>query len=321
MRRTDRQAFTIIELLVVIGVLGLLMGLLLPALGAAHRKGLKSMEMNAIKQIGIAWQLYSMNNKDQVLPGFLEPEVQQRWNVTYQFSDHGRVPPAPNYMSGDNIAGPWTWRLMTHLGHSHDMVHGYLDEPEFDPTKISTDLEEARRMAYEPGFGYNARYVGGWWSMYGNTPLNSDFDGDGEIGSDEEFSADLVVRSVASIKRSSELLIFCSSTLLEPGMYRNLPNGRMGAHYVVPPKTVKMDSNGDVTSGPPEQQWSVPSAAGGGADVTRVEVATKCAIPYGRYNRLAATLFADLHTEVNNLQALSDMRKWIPRASSFDFPD
>ncbi len=299
MRRTDRQAFTIIELLVVIGVLALLMGLLLPALGAAHRKGLKSTEMNAIKQVGIAWQLYSMNNKDQVLPGFLEPEVQQQWNVTYQFSDHGRVPPAPNYMSGDNLAGPWTWRLMTHLGHSHDMVHGYLDEPEFDPTTISSDLEEARRMAYEPGFGYNAMYVGGWWEM------------DGGIARPRYYEHNVVARSVASIRRASDVLLFCSSSLLEPGFYRKFPADQKGCHYAVPPWLGPVD------------QWTVPGAnggpTGGGVDPGSVDVLLQTAPPIGRYNRLAATLFADLHTDVNAPGAMFDIRKWIDSATTSTF--
>lgn len=295
MHRTRRRAFTIIELLVVIGILGLLMGLLLPALGAAHRKGLKSSEMSAIKQVGYAWQMYSINNKDQVLPGYLETAVQQQWNVKFQYTDHSTVSPAPSYGSGlPNVAGPWTWRLLPHLNNSHDMVHGYLDEPQVDPTTISKDADEVLRMAYEPGFGYNAMYMGGWWEMDGNIPRPRYFD------------ANVVSRSVGAIRRSSELLIFCSSSMLAPGFYRKFPADQKGCHYAVPPWLGPVD------------QWTLPSGAGG-ADPNRIEVLIQTAAPIGRYNGMVATIFADLHTDVNTPGALHDMRKWIDSAASGGF--
>src|SRR5262245_4608408 len=118
MRRPSgaRSGFTLVELLVVIGVLALRSGLLMPALGAVHRKGLKRREMSALKQVGIAWQLYSSNNKEQLLPGYLDTPVQQVWSVKYQYPNHELMPPYPNYGVGDNIAGPWTWRLLPSLG-------------------------------------------------------------------------------------------------------------------------------------------------------------------------------------------------------------
>jgi prepilin-type N-terminal cleavage/methylation domain-containing protein len=294
MRPTHRHAFTIIELLVVIGVLGLLMGLLLPALGAAHRKGLKSSEMSAIKQVGIAWNLYATNNREQVLPGFLDPGVQAQWQVSYQFGDKNRVPPAPTY-SGPNVAGPWTFRLMSHLDHNHEMVHGYVDEPDYDPTTISGDADEVWSMAYEPGFGYNAFYVGGWWEMESGIPRP------------RYHEHNVVARSTASIRRPSDLVIFCSSSLLEPGFYRKFPADQKGSHYAVPPWLGPVD------------QWTVPGAAGGpggGADPSSVDVLVQTAPPIGRYNKLASTLYADLHTDVNAPGALYDIRKWIDAASS-----
>ena len=46
-------------------------------------------ETNLIRQVGIAWELYSGNNNDHVLPGFLEASsednVQTDWGVSYLF--------------------------------------------------------------------------------------------------------------------------------------------------------------------------------------------------------------------------------------------
>src|SRR5688572_29617165 len=71
-----RFAFTIVEILVVVGIMGVLLGILLPALGGAMRKSAKNTEVNSIRQVFYAWQLYATNNNDSALPGYLDIAVQ-----------------------------------------------------------------------------------------------------------------------------------------------------------------------------------------------------------------------------------------------------
>jgi prepilin-type N-terminal cleavage/methylation domain-containing protein len=58
-----RWAFTLVELLVVISIIGILMALILPAVQAARESGRRAQCMNNVRNVGLAFQRYHADNK------------------------------------------------------------------------------------------------------------------------------------------------------------------------------------------------------------------------------------------------------------------
>ena len=348
-RHGRNRAFTIVELLVVIGIITILMGMLLPSLQGVQNRSRKAKEITNIRQVGYAWTLYSNSNDSAALPGYLgyleDQDVQSYWQVQYEYPDGSVMPPA--------FAAPWTWRLLPYLDNALVMVHGYRDlvnhdiVQDWDPAvEVVDPVTQSNRLlgeviASEPAFGYNAFYVGGWWDEMvdfaepGDEPhpipryrywdTSADRNGDGTL---EPVS--VVARYPSQITRPSDMVIFCSSAELSPQQqpYRKWPANRPGAHVAVPPILADAQqwraglhgSFAPTGVGPAEETGY--EAGHGAADPRAVLVVGDAAedevidgpstwAPIGRHTRLAAVLYADGHTDTQSPAALADQTKWI----------
>src|SRR3954467_3019005 len=69
--RLARRAFTLVELLVGIGIIAVLIGILLPALSKAREQAKLTQCMSNLRQLGVGMQLYRQYNRDFYPPRIL----------------------------------------------------------------------------------------------------------------------------------------------------------------------------------------------------------------------------------------------------------
>ena len=179
------SGFTLVELLVVIGIIALLAAMLLPALGKARYRASQVNEMSGARQLLIAWSLYAEDHSDSVLPGY-------RYGLTAT-DFQGRPVNHP-------INARYPWRIAPYLGNSFDVM--YLNENR-------RTLEAFRRME-DPDLGVYAA------SVFPSQGINSVFVGGDDLElppTDRAFErfGRFCVLKTAEVGRPSELLVFTSA--------------------------------------------------------------------------------------------------------------
>jgi prepilin-type N-terminal cleavage/methylation domain-containing protein/prepilin-type processing-associated H-X9-DG protein len=117
-RALRRGAFTLVELLVVIGIIAVLIGVLLPVLGRAREQGRSTACLSNLRQLGLAFMMYANDNKG-FLPATARGNTFEQdwihWQLTRNLdrsaiakyltkvNDDGRTNSASNYEKSLNV--------------------------------------------------------------------------------------------------------------------------------------------------------------------------------------------------------------------------
>jgi len=91
-RRPTALGFTLVELLVVIGIIALLISILLPALNKAREAAKRTQCLSNLRQLGIGIVLYAQNNKGVMLMGYHASSLFDNDRLFYQDSAGATAP-------------------------------------------------------------------------------------------------------------------------------------------------------------------------------------------------------------------------------------
>ena len=353
MKNTRRFGFTIVELLVVISIIVILVGLLTSGLSGAIATGKRTKEMNRLKQIMLAWSMYSGQYEDRLLPGFLESGVQQgaqgssAWQVRYKNKKGTELDP--------RLCQTYPWRLAPYLDFNTEPILGYREDSQDNldyslyqdptipitlPTTLSTCTSlEGSGAALQPAFGYNAYYVGGWWET-GTTVPTLKFGNDGytQVGSTGVARGRLIARTQSGIPNPSGLIVFAASIFLNqsPNPYSKLDEYLPGAAWVTPHRLgpdeiwgfggvtlegIDVALNGQTHSNVSEMISSFlsPSPIIQSGDIGKLLVYKDQSIPFNRYGKSVSVGRADGSVNSSSMTELNDLRLWIPCAETLTF--
>ena len=141
------KAFTLVELLIVIGIIGILAGLGIPALNQASMAGKKAADIAACKTTITAYLAYSADNEGTLLKGYD--------NSGTAYDANGRL------MGGEDSheAHRWPWRLAPYFDYSFfssthvNEVKSYIES--------QGGISQAYLVSVMPSIGLNANFIGG----------------------------------------------------------------------------------------------------------------------------------------------------------------
>jgi len=195
-------AFTLVELLVVIAVLGLLAGLATPVLGRARKAGEQAAETSAARNLITAYLASAQDQNGILLQGYDEDGEANFANGT-------------SFQAGSSEATRWPWRLAPYLNYQ---MEGSVLVNERASSVDPLNPNHSYLVSASPSLGMNSYFVGGHEN--GQPAYNYATNG-------------VCITRLAQAEKPSWLIVFASARGLDPSRGKNVD----GYYFVTAPNS------------------------------------------------------------------------------------
>ncbi len=215
--RTDRPAagFSLIELLVVIAVIGVLAGLLVPAIRAARGSASLARELTTARELMRAWSAYAYDHDGLVIPAYYK---NPNGSTLPAFDESGEAIPGVGIE-----AATYVWRLAPYL--DYDFRGLYIDKELLAYLQTKPTYSKYALAVY-PALGINGAFVGGDTGTFyaGNSGVLAAF-------------GKFYVTRLSEVNHPARLIVFASARINGMNAVDAYPGARMieGFFQLKPP--------------------------------------------------------------------------------------
>ncbi|MFG0328388.1 MAG: type II secretion system protein [Phycisphaerales bacterium] len=144
-----RRGFTIVEVLVVVGIMALLIALILPALSKTRRSSQTAASASNLKQLGVALEMYTGDNRGwlpRALPLVNDPSDPASWDEPWP-ADQCPIHWAMGYpASVVSYMGYEIYDPLDYGGFSDPSSKNYIPRPEEDPSPADKFVSPANEI-------------------------------------------------------------------------------------------------------------------------------------------------------------------------------
>jgi type II secretory pathway pseudopilin PulG len=321
-----RRAFTIVELLVTVGIIALLAGLLLVGIGSARGAAQARRQASNLRQLHVAWTMYADQANGSILPGFVETKVQEAWKIRAKAP--AKIPGSDSDRLPREVSQSYPWRLMPCMDNAWDVMMDqrpgeasaqtaataapWTDRPgAIAPDPIASIAAIAadtpgRTVALQPSFAYNGWHIGGVWRArpegpprlaLGDAKPTAAFASALKLG--ESASLNVILQKIAAARLPDQLTLFCPASLAPAGGPDDLPHPEApGTPLVAPPSLAG------------SRIWESSAT-----DPDTMRVLVPQAVPTRRDARPLQRVTIDGAVPTTSIADMADLRCWIDLAA------